>query len=273
MSRRRTGRVRGEGDVPGVRPGWDNVSVDDRQLGSAIRALRVRRGWRQVDLARRTRLSRQVVGRIERGDAGSLPVNVLRRASDALGARFDTIIRWQGSDLVRLLSARHAAIHEAVARQFATIGGWVAEPEVSFSVYGERGIIDILAWHPVARIVVVVELKTGLVDINEMMGTLDRKRRLANGIARGRGFEAVAVGAWLVIADTRTNRRALAAHATVLRAKYPADGRTMRRWLRQPSGGVRALSFLPEGADVGLGRATRPIRRVGRSAVVSRPPE
>ena len=213
-----------------------------------------------------------MVGRIERGEAGSLPVNVLRRASDALGARFDTIIRWQGSDLVRLLNARHSAMHEAMARQFATIGGWVAEPEVSFSVYGERGIIDILAWHPVARIVVVVELKTELVDINEMMGTLDRKRRLAYGIARDRGFEAMAVGVWLVIADTRTNRRALAAHATVLRTKYPADGRTIRRWLRRPAGEVRALSFMPDVADVGLGRATRPIRRVTQRGVASRPP-
>lgn len=236
--------------------------MDDRQLGSALRALRIRRGWRQVDLARRARLSRQMVGRIERGEAGSLPINTVRRASDALGARFDVAIRWQGADLGRLLNARHSAMHEAMARQFATIGEWTAEPEVSFSVYGERGIIDILAWHAIARIAVVVELKTEFVDINEMMGTLDRKRRLALGIVRERGLNPLAVGSWLVVADTRTNRRVLAAHATVLRAKYPADGRTMRRWLRQPSGAVLALSFLPDVADLGVGRKTRPIQRV-----------
>jgi hypothetical protein len=162
-------------------------------------------------------------------------------------------------------------MHEVMARHFTTIGEWVAEPEVSFSVYGERGIIDILAWHPVARIVLVVELKTALVDINEMMGTLDRKRRLAFGIARERGMDASAVGTWLIVADTRTNRRDLAAHATVLRAKYPADGRTMRGWLRQPRGGVLALSFLPDVADLGVGRSARPIRRVHAGGTVPPP--
>jgi len=239
--------------------------VDDRQVGAAIRALRIRRRWRQSDVARTANVSREMVGRIERGSLGSVPLERLRRVADALGARFDTAVRWQGGDLGRLLSARHSAMHEAMAQFLLALGSWVSEPEVSFSVYGERGVIDVLAWHPSSRTVLVIELKTELVDLNETMGTLDRKRRLADGLARDRGWDPVAVGVWLAIAESRTNRRALATHATVLRSKYPADGRSIRAWLRHPVGPIVGLSFLPDVGVVTSRRDTQPIRRVRKS--------
>lgn len=236
--------------------------VDDRQVGAAVRALRIQKGWRQGDLARKAHVSREMVSRIERGGITLVPVGLVRRVVDALGARFDTTIRWQGGDLGRLLNARHSAMHEAMARHLLGFGSWLSEPEVSFSVYGERGIIDVLAWHATSRTLLVIELKTELVDLNETMGTLDRKRRLADRLARDRGWNPVAVGVWLAIADSRTNRRALATHATVLRSKYPADGRRIRSWLRRPVGPVLALGFMPDVGEVTTGRSTRPIRRV-----------
>ena len=126
------------------------------------------------------------------------------------------------------------------------LAGWIAEPEVSFSIYGERGIIDILAWHPQSRMLLVIELKTEIVDVNEMLETLDRKRRLAIDIARKRGWQPVAVSTWLVVAPGRSNRRAIADHAAVLRSKLPADGTAMRRWLRDPRGRIDAASAMPK---------------------------
>jgi transcriptional regulator with XRE-family HTH domain len=236
--------------------------MDDRQLGAAIRALRIRRRWRQIDLARKALVSREMVSRMERGGAALVPVGLVRRVVDALGARFDTTIRWQGGDLGRLLNTRHSAMHEAMARYLESVGSWIGEPEVSFSIYGERGVIDVLAWHATSRTLLVIELKTELVDLNETMGTLDRKRRLAHRLARDRGWDPVSTGVWLAIADSRTNRRALAAHATVLRSKYPTDGRGIRSWLRRPVGPVLALGFMPDVGDITSRPATRPIRRV-----------
>ncbi len=63
-----------------------------------------------------------------------------------------------------------------------------SRPEVSFAVYGERGVIDILAWHPGERALLVIELKTEIVDIQDLIGTVDRKRRLARVVARDRGW-------------------------------------------------------------------------------------
>jgi hypothetical protein len=154
-------------------------------------------------------------------------------------------------------------MHEEMARWFAELDGWAAEPEVSFSIYGERGVVDILAWHDASRSLLVVELKTELVDVNELMATLDRKRRLAPAIAPDR-WRPLTVSAWVVVADSRTTRRVLASHAAAIRAKLPADGRTIGSWLRRPSGRLDALSFLSSSHGAMLRRGLAPIRRVNR---------
>jgi transcriptional regulator with XRE-family HTH domain len=238
--------------------------VDDLQSGSALRAIRIRKRWRQTDLALKSGVSRSIIGRIERGRLGSVPLRAIRAVAAALDARFDTLVRWQGGDLGRLVNARHAAMHEAMATMMAGLDGWVSEPEVSFSIYGERGVIDILAWHPTTRILLVIELKTELVDISDLMSTVDRRRRLAASIARDRGWGPIAISTWVVVAEGSTNRRAVAAHEAVLRAKFPVDGRAMTQWLRDPVGRVDALGFLPSVHGVRLRRDTRPIRRVMR---------
>ena len=151
-----------------------------------------------------------------------------------------------------------------MARFFGEMPEWTIEPEVSFSVYGERGIIDVLAWHPVRRILLVIELKTEIVDVNELMGTLDRKRRLATSIARSRGWRPTAVSTWVVVASSRGNRRAITDHGAVLRAKVPAGGRLMHAWLRDPVGVVNALSFVPSVQGMHLGPVQAPLRRVDK---------
>ena len=107
-------------------------------------------------------------------------------------------------------------------------------PEVTFSVFGERGSIDILAWHARSRSLLVIELKTELVDLQDTVSTLDRKVRLAMKIARERGWEPASVSTWLVIAEGRHNRRSVERHAAFLRSRFPADGHAVMRWLRRP---------------------------------------
>jgi len=238
--------------------------MDDQRIGWMLRSIRIKKGWRQTDLAARARVSRWLVLRIEHGRLATVPIGKLRAVADALDARVDTVIRWRGGDLSRLLSARHSLMHEQMARFFGDLPDWTIEPEVSFSIYGERGIIDVLAWHPIRRILLVIELKTEIVDVNEMLGTLDRKRRLAVDIARSRGWDPSAVATWVVLAPSRSNRRALAEHATVLRTKLPAGAQAIRRWLRDPIGVVNALSFMPSVQGVHLGPRLAPVRRVNR---------
>jgi len=145
---------------------------------------------------------------------------------------------------------------------FGDLPGWIAEPEVSFSIYGERGVIDILAWYPTRRILLVVELKTEIVDISEFMATPGSQAPARGGRGSFSGWDPVAIATWVVVADSRTNRRAVAAHATTLRSKLPVDGRGILAWLRHPSGPVDALGFLPQVHGAHLGIDPAPRRRV-----------
>jgi hypothetical protein len=181
---------------------------------------------------------------MERGHLGTMRLDDIRRVAGALDIRIDIYGRWRAGDLDRLLNAGHSELHELVARWFAdTLPEWVLAPEVSFSIYGERGVIDILAWHEPTRSLLVIELKTAIVDINELLGTFDRKKRLAAEVARQRGWDPLSVSAWLIVSDTRTNRRRLDAHMAVIRNALPAGTWAIRRWLRRPAGRVAAVSI------------------------------
>ncbi|MBA2253492.1 MAG: hypothetical protein H0W07_00050 [Chloroflexi bacterium] len=129
-------------------------------------------------------------------------------------------------------------------KRLAGSQGWESIPEVSYSVYGERGSIDVVGWHAETRTLLIVEVKTAIVDIQELLGTMGRKQRLAAGIARERGWVPARIGSWVVVADTRTNHRRVADHRITLRAAFPNDGFEIARWLRRPSGELHALSFL-----------------------------
>jgi hypothetical protein len=211
-------------------------------------------------------IPRTVAMLIEAGRLDDVRFGDIRRYAKALGARFDGSVLWQGADLDRMLNRGHAKLHEATATWLSNVGGWVLVPEVSFAYAGDRGVIDIVAWHAVARSLLVIELKTRIVDISDLMATMDIRGRVARRIAGDRGWRPAAIGLWVVVAPARTNARALAEHATVLRAKFPGDGRTMRRWLANPTGSVAALSFMPQVHLGDLGRDPTTPRRVRQPA-------
>jgi hypothetical protein len=191
----------------------------------------------------------------------------LRAIAAALGLRLDVRLSWPGGDLDRVVNATHAALHESVARALGTLEGWTWLPEVSFSVYGERGIIDILAWHAPSRSLLIIELKTVLVDPQELVATMDVRRRLGMRIARERGWDPLTVSTWVVLADSPTNRRRVLRHSGLLRQAFPSDGRTVRHWLRRPAGTLAALSFWSDVTVVNARRVPDRIRRVRRGAI------
>ena len=247
--------------------GWTGTiwAVDDIRLGTALRQIRLRRGLRQSDVARMAGASRATILRIERGHIGTLTVDVLRRVAASLDVRIDLIARWRAGDLDRLLNARHSQFHEQLAVRFRTLPGWVSRPEVSFAIYAERGVIDVLAFHAARQMLVVIERKTDLADINELVGTIDRKRRLAVQIAQGQGWSigpATRVAAWVIVADGATNRRRIAAHRAMLSSAFPTDGRGMAGWLLDPAVPVRALSIWSDARPGNVGAGLASVRRV-----------
>ncbi|MGZ6341007.1 MAG: hypothetical protein ACXWMX_04100 [Candidatus Limnocylindrales bacterium] len=164
------------------------------------------------------------------------------------------------------MNTGHAAMHEAIAGLLSRTSGWVAAPEVSFSIYGERGVIDVLAWHGGRRVLLVIELKTHLADPQALVAQVDRYRRLAVKVARERGWVADTVSCWVVVAEGSTSRRRLAAHTGLLRTAFPADGRAIAGWLADPTRPLAALSFLSIGHGRNVSAVSRRIVRVRRPA-------
>jgi transcriptional regulator with XRE-family HTH domain len=136
------------------------TGVDDLAVGRLFRELRIRLGWRAADVASRAGISDTMYSRIERGDIERIKIGTLRKVGLVLEVRVVLEPRWRGAAIHRILSGGHAAMSEAVAGLLID-AGWEVRPEVSFNHFGERGAVDLIAWHPGLRAVLLIELVPG----------------------------------------------------------------------------------------------------------------
>ena len=220
--------------------------MDDLRIGRIARVLRQRLGMRQADVAASAACSQDEVSLLERGRIEGMSLRRLRRLFRVFDAEVVVLIRWRGGSIDHLLEARHARLAEAMIDRLV-LAGWVVQPEVSFSVYGERGSIDLLAWHEATKTLLVVELKTELTSIEETLRRHDTKVRLAHGIARERfGWKPAVVAKLLVLPDDRTARRRVDAHRATFRRVYPLGSPAVKRWLQRPDGAIGGIFFLSD---------------------------
>jgi putative transcriptional regulator len=233
--------------------------VDLTRTGLDLRLLRQRRGWTQQRLADEVGVSRSSIAAIEGGHAERVALAVLLRVAAALEARLSVRVYWQGEALDRLRDERHAAIVERVLR-LLTAEGWIVRTEVSFSEYGERGSIDVLAFHPEVGALLVVEVKSTVPDLQATLSNLDRKTRLAPGLARALGWEVESVSRLLVLPEDRTARRRVAQHEATFRAALPMRTVAVRRWLRHPDQAIAGILFLTDVSQDDNRRSRRPAR-------------
>lgn len=238
--------------------------MNDVTVGRVIRLLRRRRGWRQRDLADRAGVSQGLVSLMERGQLNRMSLRSIRVALEALDASGWLDVRWQGGMLDRLLDERHASLVGTVASRLAG-WGWEVAPEVSYSVFGERGSIDLLGWHAASRTLLVVEVKTELVSVEATLRKHDEKVRLGPRVAVERfNWRAAAVGRMVVLPSDRTERRRVDRHAAVLERALPARGHAVRAWLQRPVGPVAGLWFVASTNAGGTGSGVDSRRRVRR---------
>lgn len=235
--------------------------MDDLAIGRVFRELRHRLGWTQRAVAAKAGISRGSYSEIERGRIDQASLGRLRRVAATLEVRLILDPSWRGAGLDRLFASRHASMAEAVTRLLVG-SAWDVRPEVSFNHFGERGVVDLVAWRAGTRTLLLVELKTELVDPNDLLMVTDRRRRLAKEIVAPFGWKPLIVGQWVVIAESRTNQRRLAEHRTVIRAAFPADGRSVAGWLARPHVPISAFWFLPDSGDTSLRRKRSPRQRV-----------
>jgi transcriptional regulator with XRE-family HTH domain len=245
--------------------------VDDRRLGLQIRALRRRRNWRQADLADAAHVSQSMVSLVERGHLDGVAVRTLRAILAALDARLDLGIRWRGGALDRLIDERHATLANLIVG-ILTLLGWATAVEVSFNHFGDRGSIDILAFHPVLATLLVIEVKSEITSVEETARRLHVKVRVASQAAlESRGWRARRVAAILVLPEGTAARNALRRFDAIFRTTFPARGRELRQWLRHPESEVRGIWLLTPTSTSGVMSKTRTPDRVRKPSKANPP--
>jgi transcriptional regulator with XRE-family HTH domain len=238
------------------------------RLGRAHRALRHRLGQTQQDVADAAGLTRAKISRLENARLDLLSVVDVDRSFAAMGARVVVIAQWNGAALDRLLDEGHALL-TGLTSAYLRARGWQVELEVSFSEYGERGSIDILAWHPVEKVLLVIEIKSEMGALEGLLRPLDVKVRLAPKIARQRfgWVSPLVVGRLDVLPNNMTARRTVARHSNALDLALPARTRAVRRWLDKPIGPLSGLWFVSSASPTSVKRNPSSIRRVRKPQI------
>lgn len=220
----------------------------------------------------RSPVSRSVVSKVELGEIAGVTFGTLMAVVEAAGARLELRPVWHGAALDRLMDEGHARLSSRVIR-FLRQRGWDVEAEVSYSIYGERGSIDLLAWHSATGTLLVVEIKTELGSIEGLLRPLDAKVRLASKLAGERfGWRAPRVGRVVVFPEDMTVRRQVDRHQGTLGEALPMRSRDVRSWLWQPRGTLAGIWFFSDSSPTSVARNPSSILRVRPPARTSRRP-
>ena len=219
--------------------------MDDLRIGAWVRSERRRLGLRQADLAARAGVGRSTVARLECGNLSEMNVATARAVAGAAGMElpFEPRSRRRAS-VERQVDWRHAALVEAVIGRLGGLG-WETTAEHSFNDYGDRGSVDVAAWHPDCRALLLVEVKSDLRDVQATLHALDIKRRVApNSLRVERGWHAKTLGVVMVMADLSVERERIERHAATFRTSLPARTVEIRHWLVRPAAPIRGIWFL-----------------------------
>ena len=195
----------------------------------------------------RAQVAQATVSMAERGHVASLSMATVRRLFAVVDAGFEGTVLWRGGGIDRLLDERHAQLVGASVAGLSALG-WRVLVEATYSVFGERGSIDVLAGHDATRSLLVEEVKSELTSIEAVGRKTDEKLRLARRmLCRERfGWTPIAAARVLVLPATDAARRAVARHAALLDAAFPTRGREVTMWLRRPTGDLSGVLFVSD---------------------------
>ena len=219
--------------------------MDGTRIGRLTRAVRIQRRLTQADVGRLAGVSQRSVTRVEQGDLRSISLDKVERVAAALGISLRLDARWRGGDGDRLIDREHAAVVDLIVSELRR-RGWDVELEYTFNHFGERGSVDVIGWHAASRSLLIVEAKSTLTDLQDLLGSMGRKLRIVpDRLAEERGWESVRVGRLIALPGSTANRGIVERHHAIFDASFPARASAARRWLRAPDGpGLAAVWFV-----------------------------
>ena len=176
-----------------------------KRVGSSIKATRQAIGWSEREFAARLGTNQAAVQRLESGRQAHLDVRLATEALDLLGIRLTIDAnpiglagRQEQRDLV------HARCCGYVARELKR-RGWEVRTEVEIGGGRFRGWIDILAYRPSDRALLVIEVKTEIDDLGRILRSIGWYTRSSRDAARAMGWRPEVVLPVLVALATVEN--------------------------------------------------------------------
>ena len=212
--------------------------MDGRRVGRVLRAVRVHK----LAAARCRRAARVSQSRclVPNGDCWTESPSV---QLDQIAAVLDVSIfldaKWNGGIVDRLIDRAHASIVEAVVRELRDLG-WEVVVEFGFNHYGDRGSVDVLAWHSASRTLLIVEVKSILTDLQSTFTSLATKMRMVPMLARrDLGWDVRSVSRLIVMPGSTANRATVARHEATFDVVLP-DPHARNSFLApEPNGSIR----------------------------------
>ena len=180
----------------------------------------------QATLADAVGVSRSHIAGLETGRVNP-SLDLVWRIADRLGidldlnARPSLVISDRGGDLV------HARCSSYVDDRLRS-AGWITRPEVELARDHGHGWIDLLAFEPRSRTLVIVEIKTRLDDLGALERQLGWYERHAGDVARSLGWRPTRTLTWLVVLASTEVEDALRLHRAVLGRTFPTRAPQMR---------------------------------------------
>lgn len=238
-----------------------------QQLGRTVREARRLVGWSQAELAQRAATSQSTVSRLESGCANQVEVGVLVRIFGALGVRGALALdaphlrdRRRQRDPVHARLVAYAAHRLERAR-------WHVATEVPIGHPIPKGWIDLLAYRPIDRALLIAELKGDLPDVGELQRQVGFYARAAASVAGPMGwrFERLAVVVLALDSDAIAER--VAANHRLIGRAFPGRVADLEAWVKSPEAGLPdgpTLAFIDPASRRGhwLVRATAGRQRV-----------
>jgi hypothetical protein len=182
-----------------------------------------------------------MVSAIERARVPDLPISTAIRVLDALDVRVDLRLIAPTAAAAPVRDRVHARCVAHVARQLER-RGWLVATEVAVGDARRRGFIDVLAFHPTARLLLVIEVKVELDDIGATDRQLGTYERFSWSAAHDLGWRPRAATGVLLLLSTDDGDRRLIQHRSYVDRLLPLRWRRLGQLVADPDRPPRAAS-------------------------------
>jgi transcriptional regulator with XRE-family HTH domain len=204
------------------------------RLGELVRDARQLAGWTQLTLACRAATCQSAISRIERGVADPLDLLVVERVLDALG--FQASLDVDGRHLADRRRQRdpvHARMNGFIASSLERRGFRTAL-EIQVGDPSPRGWIDLLAFRPIDRALIVDETKGDLPDVGAFQRSLAFYERNAREAANRLGWNPTRVIVLGTMLDSATIATRLVENQELIRRSFPSPVERLLGWIDDP---------------------------------------